>query len=161
MGFALGAVITLTLSLLLNTSKDPTQDIVKEVVQNHLKLKPLDISTSSINIARSYFTKLEFSPINSSILDKQFFIAANQLIGGRYCSIQGITAAQFRYSTSLEKSLDNKHLTTLYQVGYDPKVHGEMPDTANDETPVHLTHKGIDVSLWVEKGVLLVLVSES
>jgi len=138
MGFALGAIITLTLSLLLNSPKDPTQDIVQEVVRNHLKLKPLDINTSSINKARGYFTQLEFSPINSSILDKQFFIAANQLIGGRYCSIKGITAAQFRYSTSPETTMDNKRITTLYQVGYDPNVHGEMPDTANGDTPVQL-----------------------
>lgn len=72
-----------------NSIENMPQLIAEEVVSNHLHLKSLEVETASINTVRGYFTKLNFMPVESSLqaLNKL------QLIGGHYCSLQGITAA--------------------------------------------------------------------
>ena len=82
--------------------------------KNHLELKPLDIETQSIRSAQKYFTQLDFLPIKS----KQI-IETDKLVGGRYCSIKGRTAAQLRYTDDLES------VSTLYQVDYVESLYGK------------------------------------
>lgn len=128
--------------------------IAEEVVKNHLKLKPLDISSSSINETQAFFELLDFLPIHSPSASQHLLLNPNNLLGGRYCSIQGVTAAQLRY-----RSPDG--LRTLYQVPYERKLYGNIPQGIGNQTPVSLSVKGLLVSVWQEQGLLMVLVSPS
>lgn len=142
----------------INMSPNYAEQIANEAIKNHVKLKPLDIRTRSMDGIRSYFKQLDFSPTYSNVLVNNFSLDDEQLIGGRYCSIKGVTAAQLRY-----RNLQSNHhnsVNTFYQVPYDAKLHGSIPNTSDGAAPKVLTVKGLEVSLWVEKGLLMVLVSE-
>jgi hypothetical protein len=73
-----------------------------------------------------------------------------QLIGGRYCSLQGITAAQLRMK-------QGENLQTLYETEYVPDVFGDLPILEKGEEPQVVYAKGIKVKVWVEKGLLFAL----
>ena len=147
-GMFLFAVITAFMTLQFSQDNLLTmpQQIAEEVVSNHLKLKPLEVKTGSINAVRGYFTKLDFMPVESSLqaLDNL------QLIGGRYCSLQGITAAQLRMK-------QGENLQTLYETEYVPDVFGDIPRLEKGEAPLVVYAKGIKVKVWVEKGLLFAL----
>lgn len=126
------------------------QQIAEEVASNHLKLKPLEVKAGSINAVRGYFTKLDFVPIESQlpVLDNL------QLMGGRYCSLQGITAAQLRMK-------QGRNVQTLYQTEYIPEIFGDLPHIEKGEQPIVVYAKGIKVEIWVEKGLLLAVTDAS
>jgi hypothetical protein len=122
--------------------------IAEEVVSNHLKLKPLEVKTNQFQDINHYFTMLDFVPIVSDRLPD----LPNQLLGGRYCSLQGITAAQLRL-----RNANNGEIQTLYETGYNPSIFKKLPNLDNGEEPVILYVKGVKVDIWVEKGVLFAL----
>lgn len=126
-------------------------EIAAEVVKNHLKLKPLEVQTDSLEGIRDYFTRLEFQPVASTYLKD----IGLELLGGRYCSLQNVTAAQLRFS---KVGTDSVH--TLYQVGYDPEIFRQLPDFDQGETPVSTYANGIKVTIWVEKGLLFALTED-
>jgi hypothetical protein len=134
---------------------DYVQEIAAEVVENHLKLKPLDVQASSIGEIQGFFKQLDFSPVSSSLLESRYALAEPSILGGRYCSIKGVTAAQLRYRQS------DDGLSTLYEVAYDQATFGSMPSADLGEAPRELHVRGLKVSMWVEKGLLLVLVSDT
>ncbi len=123
-------------------------EIAAEVVDNHLHMKPLEIEGNEIAGISSYFKRLDFQPIESRYLAD----IGLDLLGGRYCSLQSVTAAQLRF-----KNLGSDKLHTLYQVSYDPEIFSKLPDLDQGEQPVTLFSKGVKVTIWVEKGVLLAL----
>lgn len=125
--------------------------IAQEVAKNHIKMKPLEVSTTDLQRVRDYFSELDFAPISSDI----FRPKAGQLQGARYCSIQGVTAAQLRYTQS------DGMLQSLYEVGYDPELFGEIPRVDQGEEPLVIYAKGVKVSLWVEKDLLVVSAENS
>lgn len=127
--------------------------IAEEVVKNHLKLKPLDVETQSIQDAQEFFQHLDFRPVNSLFAERTYSLNRSELLGGRYCSIQGITAAQLRYTGQ------QNTLNTLYQVPYNSAAHGNIPNALNNDVATQLTMKGLTVRLWQERGLLMVLVS--
>lgn len=133
-------------------NRDYSYDIALEVVNNHIKLKHLDIETNSINEIRRFFSQLDFSPIDSNLLKTRADFSEQTMLGGRYCSIKGMTAAQLRYRQADDRP------TTLYEVSYNPKIFGKIPELDKGEKPKELVVKGLRVSLWVEKGLLLALV---
>lgn len=124
------------------------EKIAMEVVANHIKLKPLEIKTSSIKDIRSYFTKLDFVPVNSELV-KQHGL---ELIGGRYCSLQGNVAAQLRV-----RNPDTNIVQTLYQTEYRKDVFENMPILEEGDKPIDTHVKGVKVTIWVEKGLLFAL----
>jgi hypothetical protein len=126
-------------------------EIAAEVVKNHLKLKPLEVRTDSLEGIRDYFTRLDFQPVASAYLKD----IGLELLGGRYCSLQNVTAAQLRFG---KMGSDTVH--TLYQVGYDPVIFKQLPDFDQGETPVSTYANGIKVTLWVEKGLLFALTED-
>ena len=125
------------------------QKIAHEVVKNHLHLKPLEVNTQNIVDIQAYFKQLTFRPIESQLV-KQLF--PNQLLGARYCSIQGITAAQLRF-----KNTQKDVIHTLYQVAYHPKIFQYIPNIDQNQTPISVYSQGIKVTLWQEKGLLFAL----
>jgi len=145
--FVVAVVTTFMLSQFSGTSlENMPQLIAEEVVNNHLNMKPLEVKGGSINKVRGYFTKLNFMPAESKLAA----LDSLQLLGGRYCSLQGITAAQLRMK-------QGQNLQTLYQTEYLPEVFGELPHLEKGEPPLVVYAKGIKVKIWVEKGLLFAL----
>lgn len=124
--------------------------IANEVVTNHLHRKPMEVQASTVEEIRSYLTQLPIQLLNSRALKPEF----GQLKGGRYCSIQGVTAAQLRLKTAEGKT------NTYYQAEYQPDVHGPLPDIDRNETPLLVYAKGIGVYIWREKGLIFALTDE-
>ena len=147
-----GAVAAFLLAFLLAPmiieQGDVRERIAMEVASNHIKLKPLEIETSSIEGIRDYFKKLDFLPVNSRLVSE----AGLELIGGRYCSLQGITAAQLRL-----KKPGSDVVQTLYQTEYRKDIFENMPQLEEGEEPVDIYVKGIKIKIWVEKGLLFAI----
>lgn len=151
-----------TLLLFWNTaSPNHSYEVAEEAVKNHLKLMPLDIRTQSIQDTKNFFKRLDFSPVQSTILPEQLGKLDLNLLGGRYCSIKGETAAQLRYqhAASAQAASAQQSPYTLFQVPFDKDLHGEIPNS-EEGSPKNLQVKGLDISMWVERGLLMVLVSE-
>ena len=129
-----------------------TERIAMEVARNQIKLKPLDITTSSFSEVRAYFTDLDFVPTRSSLLANADF----ELIGGRYCSIQSVPAAQLRVKLPTSEGTQ-----TLYQTEYRKDVFGSLPVIEDGDVPATLRAKGMRVTVWVEKGLLFSLTEEN
>lgn len=128
------------------------QRIGNEVAKNHIKLKPLEISTSSMQAIRGFFTELDFLPMESSLLTG----SGKNLIGGRYCSIQGVNAAQLRLKDS-----KTGQVHSLYQTIYDKDVFKGLPQLNENQKPITVYSKGLAVDIWVEKGLLFALTKEN
>ena len=129
------------------------QDIADEVILNHLKRKPLEVHSNQMKQAQKFFTLLDFLPIQSEVLTQQFLLSERQMLGGRYCSIKGVSAVQLRYQTNGDQ------VSTFYEVDYDPSIFGPIPNIDQGEVPQEIYRRGLRVSLWVEKGLFMVLVS--
>ncbi|MGS0682206.1 hypothetical protein ACVBIL_13700 [Shewanella sp. 125m-7] len=117
--------------------------IADEVAKNHIKMKPLEVETGQLPELRGYFTELDFIIVNSSR-----FAASHQMLGGRYCSILGEAAAQLRFT-------NKGQAFTLYEVLYDPLRHGDIPRLEAGEQPIEVLVRGVAVSIWLEKGLLM------
>lgn len=128
------------------------QRIGDEVAKNHINLKPLEIQTSSISSLRAFLSELDFLPVESVLLKG----SSKTLIGGRYCSIQGVTAAQLRLKDS-----KTGQVQSLYQTIYDKKVFYDLPELKENQKPITIYSKGLAVDIWVEKGLLFALTREN
>lgn len=128
------------------------QRIGSEVAKNHINLKPLEIHTSSMEKIRGFLTELDFLPVESIFLKG----STKNLIGGRYCSIQGVTAAQLRLKDS-----KTGQVQSLYQTIYDKKVFYDLPLLKNKQKPITVYSKGLAVDIWVENDILFALTRES
>jgi len=142
--------------------------IAFEVTKNHIKLKPLEVTSEDFNTVRDYFTQLDFSPQVS----RYFPLLASTALtmtGGRYCSIQSETAAQLRYRSSPEPSATGpsakeqaptEKWSTLYQTQYNKNTFGQLPHIEQGQTPIETYSRGLKVSLWVERQLLMVSVED-
>ena len=128
-------------------SKSIEQRIADEVVSNHLKLKPLEVNSDTLAQIKRYFTQLDFLPVTPSFLatSKQL------LIGGRYCSIQGVTAVQLRLMDEAGQ------VQSLYETEFDKNVFKNLSKQANAKEPVTVYANGMMVHIWVEKDILFAL----
>ena len=148
---AIATVLVLSLALGMfwsfgvNNQTDVSRLIAEEVSYNHLKMKPMEVSSTSLSEVCAYFSKLEFS------LSPSQFVANNnlQLIGGRYCSIQGEAAAQLRMRDQVTGEIQ-----LVYQAPYDKELFRELPKLREGQDPIRHFVNGIGVDVWVEKGIL-------
>jgi hypothetical protein len=126
------------------------QQIANEVAKNHIKMKPLEVTASTVRELRPFFRELDFV-----VTPSNYFSARHHtLLGARYCTIQGNTAAQLRFRNSQGEKV------TLYEVDYDPGRYGRLPSIEKGESPVTLILKGVQVNIWREKGLLMASVTE-
>ena len=158
MAGVLCVVVTFFFTVQWGAQRNHMEAIAGEVVKNHLKLKPLEVQASSIDGLRSYFTELDFYLSKFSVEAIQGNAHLMQLLGGRYCSIQGVTAAQLRFQLG-GFSTGQQNVGTLYEVVYHPKLHGSIPVLIDEGKPEILNYKGFDVSLWRENNILFVFVA--
>jgi len=153
---AIAAVFFITMGNIFYFSMSPElaldQRIGNEVAKNHINLKPLEIQTSSMKAIRGFLVELDFSPVESTLLKS----GSKSLIGGRYCSIQGVTAAQLRLRDS-----ETGQIQSLYQTVYDKDVFYDLPLLKENQKPVTVYSKGLAVDIWVEKGILFALTRET
>ena len=145
--------VTLSLPLLWqgNNGGDVAQRIADEVALNHLKLKPLDVEAEQMPVLAAYFNRLDFAVRDSSLIAE---IDGMRLLGGRYCSVLTVPAAQLRLQRTTGQVL------TLYEALFDPQVFPSLPSLDHGEPPLVRYARGIRVAIWVEKGVLFVLAGE-
>ena len=110
--------------------------IADEIAMNHNKQLDLDLITPSLDEVRDQMTRLDFALIDSPSMAE----GGLQLIGARYCSIQGQLAAQLRF-----QSLSGDFVT-LYQ----------SPAVESMDRPLAAAHstEGVAVRIWEEQGVL-------
>lgn len=124
--------------------------IANELASNHIKLKPLDIEAAQFSTLQGFFTLVDFVPRASRFVIEQGM--SNTLLGGRYCSIQGNSATQLRYRDAVGRA------STVYQAVYHSDLYGDIPSLDRGELPLEVSVKGLDLYLWVEKGLLMVWV---
>lgn len=152
--YSMAAIMSVLLVAMISWQFYPIQndmglEIAQEVAKNHIKMKPLEVKSDQIDDLRQYFTQLDFALIEPNALSH------HTLKGARYCSIQGVTAAQFRYHGQ-----DTANGITVYEVDYQPDIFGDIPDIERGESPREIQLKGLLLKLWVEKGLLLVSAQE-
>jgi len=114
--------------------------VCAEVVMNHTKHSPLEIISSRYSEVQAGLSRLDFSitPANSTILETY------RLMGGRYCSIQGVPAAQLRV-----QDIRSGKECTLYAVKAAGKLQGITADVDSMD--------GIRVEVWRQDNVLFAL----
>jgi len=114
--------------------------VCAEVVMNYEKHSPMQVLSSHYSDVQAALNRLDFSimPANSRILE------AYRLVGGRYCSIQGVPAAQLRV-----QDIRSGQERTLYAV----KAVGTLQDV--NSTIDHMD--GVRVEVWRHDNVLFVL----
>lgn len=144
-------VVSLAIFLVPSSPQTVEMAIAKEVVKNHIKMKPLEIESNDLGALRKYFTQLDFFLIQSQRYD------IGNMLGARYCSIQGVTAAQMRYQSPID---DGANVISVYEVEYDPQLFGDIPSLDQGLAPKEIILNGLSVKLWVEKGLLMVSVAE-
>ena len=143
-GFMAGILLAIFTNLILQrTQPDPLLQIASEVAQNHLHQNPLEIASNDFSEVQQYFSGLDFA-----IQPSSYYAGDDKILGGRYCSLKGVKAAQIRLNTSSQPA-------TLYQVAYDRQIFGDLPDIDKGEQPVVRYANGIKVKIWVEKGLLM------
>ncbi len=142
---ALSIVFVMTITGFMTINKTGSATVVEkiayEVATQHVKLKPLDISSDKFIEVQSYFEKLDFRPVRLEQIQ-------GALIGGRYCSLLGEPAAQFRY---IDKSGNEQ---TLYQAEYASVQFNEL---ANNTAPETIYAKGVPITIWMDKGIVFAL----
>ncbi len=121
--------------------------IADEVASNHVKLKPLEVETSRMRKVEAFLTEVDFAPLAS----RRLAASRMGLTGARYCSVQGVEAAQLRYT-------DAGETWSLYQSRYDAKAFGELSELGTADAPRRIHIRGLAVELWVENGLLMALV---
>mgnify|MGYP005850214113 CR=1 FL=1 len=140
-------VLFLALAVLpLNHDKrDIYQRIAEEVLVNHTRLYLPDVLGDSVADLRPNFERLDFSPLNSSLINRDQW----SLKGGRYCTLQGAIAVQMSFESPAG------HTLTHYQAAYDPAKFGSLPDTGRNQPPLTLVRQGVRIDIWVENDLVM------
>lgn len=122
-----------------------SQRIMNEIVYNHNQDMPIEIASSSLTDISKYLNKLSFSIVLPNALSEPNW----QLLGGRYCSINGKLAAQLKV-----KNLKDNSVSTFFQAAINKDLGKNKKQVMND------TIDGVGVSIWHEHGLLLGLAKE-
>lgn len=137
---ALAASVLLTTTLYVFTL--PKVDYIglsEEIAYNHNSQMQMEVFSESILDIQQYLNRLDFSLIDSMQLPSLSW----QLVGGRYCSIDGKIAAQLK--------IKNKHDQKIYTF-YQAKL---PEDTVNSIEMKEVKVDGVKVKLWKENGLLM------
>ncbi len=151
LGGGIASTLLLTLAIVLSpfySQRVGVQQIAIEVANNHSHLKPLTIQSDSYERNKAFFSQLSFDIAKSSLVDNQRF----RLLGGRYCSLNGLKAAQLRV-----KDTSNNTIQTLYQVENSTQYFRDVPKTVDNGLPVTINVDGVPVTIWSENGIIFSL----
>jgi hypothetical protein len=118
--------------------------IAEEIADHHLEPSSPEVEAPTLDAVLAYFTGLGFRPVATPRLGG----AGETLLGGRYCSIQGVPAAQLRYRTP------GGSLVTRYEGTLPPGQLAALPDVGAGGRPFRHLVRGVDVSIWQERGLV-------
>ena len=139
---ALGTVcaVCLLFGLRQEQQRATQRAVVAEVVMNYEKHSPMQVLSSHYSDVQAALNRLDFSimPASARILE------AYRLVGGRYCSIQGVPAAQLRV-----QEIRSGKQCTLYAV----KAVGTLHDVNSAIDRLD----GVRVEVWRQDNVLFAL----
>ncbi len=121
--------------------RDAEIRVLAEIAMNHKKQLAVEVSAGSFSAVERALDRLDI-PIRPSG-DR---LAGYDLLGGRYCSIQGGLAAQLRLR---DRETGRPH--TLYATALTPALTG-LEDAA--------VHDGIVIALWREGAVFFALAGD-
>ena len=113
--------------------------LVAEIAYNHNKQMGMEIESNAIETVKAFLTKLDFPLIATDRLPGDEW----QLLGGRYCSLQGKLAAQLKL-----RQVETGDIYTLFQTA---RPAGMPVSSTIRQTYVN----GIEVRLWSERGLLV------
>jgi hypothetical protein len=126
--------------------------IAIEVADNHLKLKPLEIESADLRSVLGYFEDLDFQLQASPRITGN---PGDQLLGGRYCTIQGIDAAQLRVIAA------DGVLSTWYEATLPAEQLQLVPEMGDGQQPAEFLVRGVDIRIWQEHGVVFAEAKEA
>ncbi|MBT3604216.1 MAG: hypothetical protein HOE48_13560 [Candidatus Latescibacteria bacterium] len=118
------------------------QRVITEIAMNHSKQLDAEITTSDYDDLQTKLNRVDF-PIYSETIPEN-----HQLLGGRYCSIQGELAAQLKLKH--KKTGDVK---TLYVTRLTPTLKNVKNQT--------ITQNSITTQLWKTSDCLFALASKT
>lgn len=121
------------------------ESIAQEVADNHLKLKPLEVENSDLRSVLGYFRDLDFQLLASPVIAGN---PGDRLLGGRYCSIQGIDAAQLRVASAAGT------LSTWYEATLPDDKLRLVPKPIEGDRPGEFVIRGVEIRVWQENGVV-------
>lgn len=131
-------VLVLSAALLLPI-KSRYFDISAEIAYNHNSQMQMEVASHSLEDIAQYLNRLDFSLIASQQLPAKDW----QLLGARYCSIEGKIAAQISV-----KNRETNQVYTLYQA--------QKPDGITENIEQYQANiDGVSVTLWEENGLLI------
>ena len=128
-------------ALMIPDSGDVTQLVAQEISLNHNKQLAVEFPLETYAALSQQMGKLDFIVRPSARVDPSHY----QLLGGRYCSIQGKLAAQLKFQDQ------QGAIHTLYQTLQSDAL------TELEEGRVQLN--GLNITLWQEAGLLYGLAS--
>ena len=118
--------------------------VFKEIAMNHKKELNIEFPTDSLTELKANLDKLDFDLLKA----QEFLSGSYELIGGRYCSIQGNLAAQLSI-----KNKENNNIETLYVTG----ATGELQNLKATK----FNYQGTHITVWNEDGNLYGLASNN
>lgn len=145
-----GALVVIAVACLLllafwigerRAASQVTDLVVAEIALNHAKALQPDVLGDHPAAVGATMTKLDFAPVDP----ERGLDPGDRTVGGRYCSLYGTIASQFRLVDRQGRRL------TLYQV----RDQGDLKRVRETEVLVG----GLRVRIWREKGLLIGLAS--
>ena len=113
------------------------KNAIFEIVKNHLKQEEIIYATSNYSILQENLSALDFNIMPANFPKNNEY----QLLGGGYCSLQGIRAAQMKV-----RNIKTNTVHTLYAAPLNSTI--KWLDKEKGK------HKDIFVSLWSENSTL-------
>lgn len=147
LGILFGVFLNQQLGI-IPTETNFIQTMAIEVARNHHQVIPMEVKSDSMKQVSEYFNELSFKPIKTSQLDFEKI----KISGGRYCSLNGVTAAQIRLKRS-----GNPNIQTLYETEYRADFYRSLPNVDKGENPLQLHIEGLDMTAWIENGLVFTM----
>lgn len=123
--------------------RDLTARVLAEIAMNHKMGLSVEVAASDFATAGHALDRLDF-PLRAPAA----LAPGLELLGGRYCSIQGQLAAQLKLRDAASGAV-----RTLYAAKLGPELAGVLRTTA--------VHEGVKITLWDEGGVLFAYAADA
>jgi hypothetical protein len=131
------SLVACSILFIIFLKPDFNSSVMQEITYNHFKNLSVEISTGNLSLIQNALPKLDFTIVQSSKFSKSEW----EVIGGRYCSIQGQIAAQIKL-----KKIKTGQIYTFYQTRGREEFESTFVENNID---------GAHVQLWSEKGLLM------
>ncbi len=138
------AMLAIVLSVWFYRPGPAVERVVAEIAYNHNQAIAVEVESGSIPVLDRQLSRLEFALIASARLPESEW----QLLGGRYCMINGRLAAQIKV-----RQLSKDRIYTLYQAS--------LPKGLSNLNATEQLADGVRVRLWREQGLLLGLAGDA